>query len=236
MIKKLLIALLAIELFLVTPLQLSPQPVHAESSPEFGYSIPFDLYGILSEPHRFAVKQVKEPGAKGRLETYEKTETGEYVLRNTYDVTYRKDGPKAIYGDLKSPGGPVIRYIYRTTRTGMGGRNKAGKAFGAFKVSYPLPYDALPYQQNGEMSLAQFNKIPAINRIDGILYPHPRGMLGADIVIHTQLKGSLGCLNIANEEMYRLYNEDLVSENDTEIIPLVIYDEDVTAPAVGQLF
>lgn len=236
MLKKSLVALLAIELLLVTPLQMQFRPVHAEgASAEYNYAT-VDPYGILAEPHHFAVKLVKEPGAKGMLETYEKTETGEYVLRNTYPVTYRKEGPKTKYGDLKSPGGPVIRYIYRTTRTGMGGRNKAGETFGAYKVSYPMPYDALPYLQDGKMSLAQFNKIPAINRIDGILYPHPRGMLGADIVIHTKVKGSLGCINIENEEMARFYNEDLVTENDKEIIPLIIYDEDVVAPWVGQIF
>lgn len=35
--------------------------------------------------------------------------------------------------------------------------------------------------------------------------------------------------------MSRLYHEDLVTENDQEIIPFVIYDEDVQAPPIGQL-
>jgi len=61
-------------------------------------------------------------------------------------------------------------------------------------------------------------------------------MLGADILIHTKRWGSAGCVNVENEEMSYLYNEDLVTENDKEIIPLIIYDEEVVAPPMGQLF
>lgn len=194
-----------------------------------------DLYGVLNQPHRYAVKMVKMPGAKARIETYKKIDGG-YVLNHTYDATYRKDGPKDKYGDLKSPGGPVIRYLYRTTRSAMDGRDKSGTPFGVYKVSYPMPHDALPYLLSGKMSMAQFNAIPAINYVGDTLYPHPHSMLGADILIHTQRKGSLGCINIENELMGQFYNEDLVSENDKEIIPFVIYDEDVVAPPEGQLF
>ncbi|MBI5421626.1 hypothetical protein HZA44_00630 [Candidatus Peregrinibacteria bacterium] len=194
-----------------------------------------DLYGIMEQPHRFAVKMVKMPGAKARIETYKKVEGG-YVLSHTYDSTYRKDGPKDKYGDLKSPGGPVIRYLYRTTRSAMNGRDKAGNLFGVYKVSYPMPHDALPYLLAGKMSLAQYNNIPAINYVGGTLYPHPHSMLGADILIHTKNKGSLGCINIENELMGQFYNEDLVTENDKELIPFVIYDEGVVAPPEGQLF
>jgi hypothetical protein len=194
-----------------------------------------DLYGILDQPHRYAVKLVKFPDAKGRLETYEKTGSG-YQLRHTYEVTYRKEGPKDKYGDLKSPGGPVIRYLYRTTSSAMNGQDKGGQSFGVFKVSYPMPHDALPYLFSGKMTLAQYANIPAINRIGEKLYPHPQSMLGADILIHTARKGSLGCFNIENEAMSSLYHEDLVTENDQEIIPFVIYDEDVVAPPTGQLF
>jgi hypothetical protein len=194
-----------------------------------------DLYGILDQPHRYAAKLVKLPDAKGRLETYEKTADG-YKLRHTYDLTYRKDGPKEKYGDLKSPGGPVIRYLYRTTNSAMDGRDKEGQSFGVYKVSYPMPHDALPYLLSGKMTLAQYADIPAINRVNGKLYPQPQGMLGADILIHTVRWGSLGCFNIENEAMSSLYLEDLVTENDQEIIPLVIYDENVVAPPEGQLF
>ncbi len=192
-----------------------------------------DLYGILDQPHRYAVKLVKFPDAKGRLETYEKTDTG-YTIRHTYDVTYRKEGQKDKYGDLKSPGGPVIRYLYRTTKSSMNGWSN-GQPFGVYKVSYPMPHDALPYLLNGKMTLAQYAKIPAVNRIGDKLYPHPHSMLGADIVLHTKRWGSAGCLNIENEAMSSLYHEDLVTENDQEIIPFVIYDEDVVAPPIGQL-
>lgn len=194
-----------------------------------------DLYGIMAQPHQYAVKMVKMPGAKARIETYKKVD-GEYVLNHTYDSTYRKDGPKDKYGDLKSPGGPVIRYLYRTTRSAMNGRDKSGASFGVYKVSYPMPHDALPYLLAGKMSLAQFNNIPAINYVGETLYPHPHSMLGADIVIHTKNKGSLGCINIENELMSQLYHEDLVTENDKEIIPFVIYDENVAAPSEGELF
>jgi|GEM_PF-3471871 len=194
-----------------------------------------DLYGILDQPHRYAVKLVKFPDAKGRLETYEKTDSG-YQLRHTYEVSYRKEGAKDKYGDLKSPGGPVIRYLYRTTRSAMNGWDKEGRSFGVYKVSYPMPHDALPFLLSGKMTLAQYANIPAINRIGDTLYPHPHSMLGADIVLHTGRKGSLGCLNIENEGMSSLYLEDLVTENDREIIPFVIYDENVEAPPEGQLF
>ncbi len=194
-----------------------------------------DLYGILDQPHRFAVKMVKMPGVKARLETYEKVK-GAYVLRQSYDASYRKDGPKEKYGDLKTPGGPVIRYLYRTTRSSRNGRDKSGASFGVYKVSYPMPHDALPYLLSGKMSVAQFNRIPAINYVRDTLYPHPQGMLGADILIHTLRWGSLGCIMIGNEDMSSLYGKDLVSENDKEIIPFVIYDENVTAPPEGELF
>ena len=208
--------------------------VSAEDSETVSPAI-IDLYGILDQTHRYAAKMVKFPEAKARLETYEKTDSG-YQLRHAYEVTYRKEGPKDKYGDLKSPGGPVIRYLYRTTRTGMGGRDKSGKAFGAYKVSYPMPHDALPFLLSGKMTLAQYANIPAINRIGDTLYPHPHSMLGADIVLHTARRGSRGCLNIENEAMASLYFEDLVTQNDQEIIPFVIYDEGVVAPPEGELF
>jgi hypothetical protein len=194
-----------------------------------------DLYGILEQPHRFAVKMVKEKGAKGRIETYEKTENG-YRLRHVYPITYRKEGAKDKFGDLKSPGGSVVRYIYRTTRSSMNGWDKERRPFGVYKISYPMPHDALPFLLSGKMTLSQYANIPAINRIGETFYPHPHGMLGADIVIHTARKGSLGCVNIENEAMSEFYHEDLVTENDREIIPLVIYDEDVVAPSEGELF
>ncbi|MBN2087237.1 hypothetical protein JW758_02725 [Candidatus Peregrinibacteria bacterium] len=193
-----------------------------------------DEYGILDLPHRYAVKFVKYPGAQGRIETYERVDS-EYIMRNTYTTYYRKDGPKDRYGDLKSPGGNVVRYIYRTTNTGMGGWDKNGEPFGAYKVSFPMPHDARPLLESGQMSQAQFDKIPAINYINGRLYPHPASMLGADIVLHTKVRGSRGCITIPNEAMSQLYHEDLVTENDTEIIPFIIYDEDVIAPPIGQL-
>ena len=198
-----------------------------------------DMYGILDLPHRFAVKIVKLPGAKGTLETYEK-KGDKYVFRYSYGLTYRKEGPKEKYGDLKSPGGNVVRYIYRTTESSMNGWDKEGKRFGVFKVSYPMPHDALPYLMDGKMSIEEYNKIPTINYQGSgdnkRLYPHPHSSLGADILIHTKRWGSAGCFNIDNEEMSFLYNEDLVTENDKEIIPLVIYDEDTVAPPEGQLF
>lgn len=190
-----------------------------------------DEYGILDMPHQYAVKFVKYPGAQGRLETYKK-EGDEYVMTNTYITYYRKDRPKDKYGDLKSPGGNVIRYLYRTTNTGMGGWNKEEESFGAYKVSYPMTHDARPSLESGKMSQAQFDKIQAINYINGHLYSHPHSMLGSDIVLHTKIKGSRGCITVPNEPMSRLYHEDLVTENDQEIIPFVTYDEDVIAPPI----
>ena len=193
-----------------------------------------DEYGIFDIPHQYAVKFVKYPGAQGRIETYKK-EGDKYVMQHTYTTYYRKEGPKNKYGDLKSPGGNVVRYLYRTTNTGMGGWDKDGQSFGAYKVSYPMPHDARPLLESGKMSQAQFDKIPAINYISDRLYPHPPSMLGADIVLHTKTRGSRGCITIPNEAMSRMYHEDLVTENDKEIIPLIIYDEDIIAPPIGQL-
>ena len=88
----------------------------------------------------------------------------------------------------------------------------------------------------GTLTEYQYNKLPAINKnSNGQYYPHPPSNMGADIVLHTKRRGSRGCIMIPNEEMSHLYNHDLVTENDTEIIPLVIYDENATAPPVGQL-
>jgi len=173
------------------------------------------------------------------METYEKTDDG-YRLRHIYPITYRKEGQKTRYGDLKSPGGNVVRYMYRTRRSGMNGWDKNGNPFGVYKISYPMPHDALPHLMAGRITEAQYNKIPAINwKGEGenrMLYPHPHSYMGADIVLHTARKGSRGCLNIENEQMSFFYHEDLVTENDKEIIPLVIYDEEVIAPPVGDLF
>lgn len=197
-----------------------------------------DYYGILDQPHRYAVKLVKLPGANGRLETYEKTETG-YAYRQSYEVRYPKEGPKNRYGDLKTVGGPVVRYLYRTTRSSRNGRYE-GEFFGVYKVSYPMPHDALPYLEAGKMSVAQYQRIPAINfrgpEENRQLYPHPQGILGADIVVHTDAWGTLGCIIMPSGDMHKLYHEDLVTENDKEIIPFIIYDEGVTAPKEGQLF
>jgi hypothetical protein len=198
-----------------------------------------DLYGIMDMPHRYVAKWVKYHGAQGRIETYKKV-GDEYVMQHTYTIYYRKDGPKAKYGDLKSPGGPVIRYLYRTTRSGMNGWDKTGQHFGVYKVSFPMPHDALPHLLAGRINTAQYNKIPAINwqgeDENRILAPHPTSYMGANIVLHTKRRGSRGCITIQNERMSFLYNEDLVTENDKEIIPFVIYDEDVIAPAIGELF
>lgn len=194
-----------------------------------------DLYGIMDMPHRYAVKMVKYPGAKGRIETYKKV-VDKYVMQHTYTVTYRKEGPKTKFNDLKSPGGNVIRYLYRTTRSSMNGWDKSGQKFGVYKVSYPMPHDALPYLLSGKISIHQYNKIPAINYIGDKLYPHPKSYMGADIVLHTARKGSRGCITVPNEAMGMMYHEDLVTENDKEIIPFVIYDEDVEAPPIGELF
>lgn len=193
-----------------------------------------DHYGILKQPHRYTLKLVKMPGAKGRMEVYEKTDEG-YTFKNAYDVKYPKEGPKAKYGDLKTVGGPVVRYVYRTTRSAMNGWDSEG-SFGVYKVSFPMPHDALPYLMEGKMTLGQYNKIPAINKIGEEFYPHPGSMLGADIVIHTARKGSRGCIILEHSEMAKLYRSDMPTENDKEIIPLIIYDEDRVAPPEGTLF
>lgn len=193
-----------------------------------------DYYGILNQPHKYALKLVKYPGAKGRMEVYEKTEDG-YAFISAYDVAYPKEGPKAKYGDLKTVGGPVVRYVYRTTRSAMNGRDSEG-SFGVYKVSFPMPHDALPYLMEGKMTLGQYNNIPAINKIGEEFRPHPGSMLGADIVIHTARKGSRGCIMVPNEDMGKLYRDILVTENDKEIIPFIIYDEDRVAPPEGTLF
>ena len=198
-----------------------------------------DLYGIMDQPHRYVVKMVKYPGAQGRIETYKKMGK-KYVMQHTYTATYRKEGPKTKYYDLKSPGGRVIRYLYRTTRSGMNGWDKNGKHFGVYKVSYPMPHDALPHLLAGRITIHQYNKIPTINyrgsEENRMLYPHPPSYMGANIVLHTKRKGSRGCINVENEAMSRFYHEDVVTENDKEIIPFVIYDEDVIAPPIGELF
>ena len=194
-----------------------------------------DIYGILEQPHNYAIKLVKFEGAKGRLETYKKIDRY-YIFQNSYEVTYPKEGPKDLYGDLKTVGGPFVRYVYRTTRSGMNGRNKDGEFFGVYKISYPMPHDALPYFIEGKMGMYGYNRIPILNYRGEELIPHPHSMMGADILIHTAAKGSLGCINVKNEEMATLYHEDLVTENNKEIIPLIIYDEDMEAPEVGQLF
>lgn len=194
-----------------------------------------DSYGILDMPHQYAVKLVKKPEAKGAIETYKKI-NGKYVFQYSYEAAYPKEGPKSVYGDLKTVGGPIIRYMYRTTRSGMNGRDREGSAFGVYKISYPMPHDALPYFLEGKMGTAGYNKIPAINEKNGQYFPHPHSAMGADILIHTGAKGSLGCINVANEAMAFLYEKDLVSANDREIIPLIIYDEDNEAPSTGELF
>jgi len=197
-----------------------------------------DIYEIFKEPHKYAVKMVKYPGAKGRIETYKKVGK-RYIMQHTYTVSYRKDGQKTKYGDLKSPGGNVVRYLYRTTKSSMNGWDKTGKPFGVYKVSCPMPHDALPHLLTGRITPQQYNKIPTINwKGEGenkILYPHPKSYMGADIVLHTKRKGSRGCLNIENEQMSFFYHKDVVTENDKEIIPFVIYDEDIIAPPIGQL-
>jgi hypothetical protein len=198
-----------------------------------------DIYDIMSLPHDHAVKLVKYPGAKGRIETYQRV-GNEYVMSHTYSVAYPKEGPKNLYGDLKTIGGPVIRYLYRTTRSSMNGWTAEGEKFGVYKVSYPMPHDGLPYLLSGKMAVSQYNALPTINYQgtgdNRMLYPHPHSMLGADILIHTARWGSLGCIMVENEAMNFLYHEDLPTENDREIIPLVVYDENVIAPPIGQLF
>lgn len=203
-----------------------------------------DLYGILNQPHRYAVKLVKYSKsdgrmAAGRLETYKKR-GNQYIFSKSYEVNYPKQGAKDIYGDLKTVGGPVVRYLYRTTRSGMNGYNKNREHFGVYKVSYPMPHDGIPHLLNGRMTPYQYNKLPALNYRESngkrVYYPHPHSMLGADIVIHTARKGSLGCIILDNEEMSDIYHRDVVTENDTEIIPMIIYDEGVKAPVKGKLF
>lgn len=194
-----------------------------------------DYYGILEMPHRYAVKMVKEPGAVGRIETYRKESAG-YILQNTYEISYRKEGEKTKYGDLKTIGGNVVRYLYRTTRSSMNGWDNDGEPFGVFKTSFPMPHDGLPHLLAGKINTYQYNKLPAINRhLNGELMPHPGSYMGADIVLHTKRKGSRGCINVENEAMAYLYHEDLVTELNTQIIPLIIYDEGVIAPPIGTL-
>ncbi len=213
-------------------------PLAAADEPALQDANITDLYGILQMPHSFAVKLVKLPDAHGYIETY-RHEGDEYVFSRRYEVTYPKEGQKSRYGDLKTVGGNVVRYMYRTTRSKMNGWNQEGQKFGVYKVSYPMPHDALPYLEAGKMSRSQFEKIPAINKraVAGgeEFFPHPQGLLGADILIHTAKKGSLGCINVKNEEMSELYLSDLTSQNDRELIPLVIYDEGIQAPPEGIL-
>ena len=194
-----------------------------------------DSYGILEMPHRYAVKLVKLKGAKGRLETYRK-KSDEYIFQYEYDVTYPEEGPKSKYGDMKTVGGNIVRYIYRTAKSGMNGRDQFGEPFGVYKISYPMPHDALPYFLEGKMGTSGYNNIPTIRTQNGRLIPHPHSLMGADILIHTAQKGSRGCINVDNEAMSFLYHNDLNALNEREIIPLVIYDEDVEAPPMGNLF
>lgn len=200
-----------------------------------------DMYGILNLPHEYALKLVKYSDsegrlAEGRLETYKKIDE-KYVWQHSYDVQYPKTGPKSLYGDLKTVGGPVVRYVYRTTRSGMNGYNAAREHFGVYKVSYPMPHDGLPYLESGRMSVGQYNNLPTINYArNNQLYPHPHSMLGADIVIHTARKGSLGCIILENEEMSEMYHNDVVTKNNREVVPFIIYDEGVEAPVEGELF
>lgn len=194
-----------------------------------------DYYGILNEPHRFALKMVKYPGATARLETYEKV-GNDYIFKDSYEASYPKEGSKDTFGDLKTVGGRGIRYIYRTRRTGMGGRNLDGETFGAYKIAFPMPHDGYEKYLKGELNSYQVAKLPAINKNHrGEFYPHPHSNLGADIVLHTASKGSRGCVIVENEMMSHIYQNDLTSKHDTELIPFVIYDEDVIAPPLGQL-
>lgn len=198
-----------------------------------------DRYGILKMPHQYAVKFVKYSGSIGRLETYKKI-SDEYVMQHTYTADYPKEGPKQSPWDMRTAGGNTIRYLYRTTRSGMNGWDKNREHFGVYKVSFPMPHDLEPLLKAGKISEAQYNKIPIINyqgsKGGKMLYPHPKSAVGADIVLHTAKRGSRGCIMVENEAMSRLYHEDLVTENDQEIIPFVIYDEDVVAPPIGELF
>ncbi len=194
-----------------------------------------DAYGILNRPHNFAVKFVKYPGAVGRIETYKKI-NGEYVLQHTYTATYSKEGQKSRPDDLKTAGGNVVRYLFRTNRSLMTGWAGNGEPFGVYKVSFPMPHDALEPLLNGRISLYEYNEIPVISTLpNGELTRHPLSRMGGDVALHTDEKGSSGCINIENEAMSRLYHEDLVTENDREIIPFIIYDEEVKAPPIGQL-
>lgn len=144
-----------------------------------------DQYGILEQPHNYAVKMVKFAGATARIETYMKV-NGEYKLRNTYTGSYPNDGPKDEYGDYKTVGGNVVRYLYRTTRTGMGGKDSRGNEFGAFKVSFPMPHDGYERLMKGTLTTYQYAKLPAINkRSNGDFFPHPGSNMGADIVLQT---------------------------------------------------
>ncbi len=207
--------------------------------PEVRPSPIVDRYGILEMPHRYAVKFVKYPGSLGRLETYEKV-GDRYIMRHTYTADYPKEGTKSSPWDMKTVGGNVVRYIYRTTHSGMNGRDKNGESFGVYKVSFPMPHDVEPLIKAGKIPESYVNKIPIINyrgpEGNQMLYPHPESIVGANIVLHTARKGSRGCMMVENEAMSRLYHEDLITENDKEIIPLVIYDEDVIAPPIGELF
>ena len=118
----------------------------------------------------------------------------------------------------------------------MNGWDASGDPFGVYKTSFPMPHDGLPHLLKGNISTYQYNKLPAINQnSNGEFLPHPGSYMGADIVLHTKRKGSRGCINIENEAMSYLYHKDLVTELDREIIPLVIYDEDVIAPPIGKL-
>ncbi len=198
-----------------------------------------DRYGILKMPHQYAVKFVKYHGSIGRLETYKKI-GDEYVMQHTYTADYPKEGPKQSPWDMRTVGGNTIRYLYRTTRSGMNGWNKDREHFGVYKVSFPMPHDVEPLIEAGRLPESYVNKIPIINyrgsEGNQMLYPHPESAVGANIVLHTARKGSRGCIMVPNEAMSQLYHEDLVTENDQEIIPFVIYDEWVEAPPIGQLF
>lgn len=198
-----------------------------------------DRYGIFDMPHRYAVKFVKFQGvSEGRLETYKKI-GDKYIMQHTYSAGYPREGVKDSPWDMKTVGGNVVRYLYRTTRSGMNGYNKDREFFGVYKVSFPMPHDLQPLLKAGEISQAQYDKIPAINyrgsEKNQMLYPHPASAVGADIVLHTARKGSRGCIMVENEAMSRMYHEDLATENDQEIIPFVIYDEGVETPPIGQL-
>jgi hypothetical protein len=197
-----------------------------------------DSYGFLEIPHQFAVKLVKEPGARGQVETYKKMKDGSYQLRKSYPVSYAREGIKSLFGDKKTVGGNVVRYMYRTKISTMNGWDSLGRHFGVYKIAYPLPHDALPHLLSGRIALGEYNEIPVISTTgnNGRLFRHPLGRMGGDIVLHTARKGSLGCINIENDAMSRFFHEDVTSREDYEIVPLVIYDEGVEAPELGKLF